>query len=75
VPAIGAEGEPGPAEVGALVVPAGAPEQLAALIGELLDDQPRLVALGEAARARVLEQFTWKRCGEQTLAAYEEALR
>ena len=30
---------------------------------------------GAAARANVIANFTWKQCGEATLAAYEDALR
>jgi hypothetical protein len=29
---------------------------------------------GQRARATVAAHFTWERCGQQTLAAYERAL-
>ncbi|HEY2769220.1 MAG TPA: glycosyltransferase [Solirubrobacteraceae bacterium] len=79
VPAIGARGEPGPAEIAAfgggieLVAP-GDPDALAALVGALLADSGRLEALSAAARATVVGEFTWERCGERTVAAYGAAL-
>lgn len=80
VPAIGAAGEPGPADIAAAgggieLVPARDPDALAARIGALLGDPGRLAALGEAARRTVAENFSWQRCGERTVAAYREALR
>ncbi len=77
IPAIGAAGEPGPAEIGPGVelVPPGDPAALAASIARLLGDPDALAALGRAARANVLERFTWARCGALTLAAYAEAAR
>lgn len=77
VPAIGARGEPGPAEIGTgieLVAPRD-PSALAATIGRLLGDPDALARLGRAARSTVLERFTWERCGELTVAAYAEASR
>ncbi len=79
VPAIGIEGEPGPAEIAACgggieLVPAHDPPALAATIQALLSDPERLRALSTAARATVAAHFTWRRCGEQTLAAYGEVL-
>ena len=32
-------------------------------------------ALGRQARANVEANFTWARCGQATVAAYEDALR
>jgi glycosyltransferase involved in cell wall biosynthesis len=77
VPAIGAAGEPGPAEIGPglELVPPGDPAALAATIARLLGDPAELAALAEAARANVLERFTWERCGRLTLAAYADAAR
>jgi teichuronic acid biosynthesis glycosyltransferase TuaC len=80
VPAIGSRGEPGPEEIAAagggirLVAP-GDPEALAAELRALLEDPPWRRELGRAARATVEASFTWPRCGEATVAAYEEALR
>lgn len=79
VPAIGTRGEPGPAEIAAcgggieLVAP-GNPAALAQAIGALLSDPDRLGALSAAARQTVAQSFSWKRCGERTVAAYGEAL-
>ena len=36
---------------------------------------PRLREAGQRARATVAAHFTWERCGTETLAAYEHALR
>ena len=79
VPAIGCRGEPGPEEIAAagdgfLLVPPGDIERLTQRIDELLSDPHRLREAGQRARATVAANFTWKRCGEQTLAAYEHVL-
>jgi len=76
VPAIGARGEPGPEEIaacggGMLLVPPGDPRALAAQIDAALKDP----GLRPAARANVEANFTWERCGRETVAAYEDALR
>jgi glycosyltransferase involved in cell wall biosynthesis len=58
---------------GVLVAPrSGA--ALAAGIARLLDDPAARRALGEAGRARVLANFTWKRAAERTLDVYREAI-
>jgi teichuronic acid biosynthesis glycosyltransferase TuaC len=80
VPAIGCRGEPGPEEIAAagdgfLLVPPGDIERLTQRIDELLSDPHRLREAGQRARASVAANFTWKRCGEQTLAAYAHVLR
>jgi teichuronic acid biosynthesis glycosyltransferase TuaC len=80
VPAIGCRGEPGPEEIaaagdGLVLVPPGDIERLTQRIDELLSDPHRLREIGQRARATVAANFTWERCGEQTLAAYEHALR
>ena len=80
VPAIGCRGEPGPEEIakagdGFMLVPPGDIERLTQRIDELLSDPQRLREAGQRARATVHAHFTWKRCGERTLAAYERALR
>jgi teichuronic acid biosynthesis glycosyltransferase TuaC len=80
LPAIGCRGEPGPEEIAAagdgfVLVPPGDIERLTQRIEELLRDPHRLREAGLRARATVAAHFTWERCGEQTLAAYEHALR
>jgi len=80
LPAIGCRGEPGPEEIAAagdgfLLVPPGDIERLTQRIDELLSDPRRLREAGQRARATVAAHFTWERCGEQTLSAYEQALR
>ncbi len=74
IPAIGAAGEPGPAEIGPgieLVAP-GDPPALAATIARVLADPDEL---GRAARANARTNFSWEACGARTLAAYAEAVR
>ena len=80
LPAIGCRGEPGPEEIAAagdgfMLVPPGDIERLTQRIDELLSDPQRLREAGRRARATVAAHFTWERCGEQTLAAYEHVLR
>ena len=79
VPAIGCRGEPGPEEIAAagdgfLLVPPGDIERLSQRIDELLSDPHRLREAAQRARATVAANFTWERCGAQTLAAYERVL-
>ncbi len=80
MPAIGCRGEPGPEEIaaagdGLVLVPPGDIERLTQRIDELLSDPHRLREARQRARATVAANFTWERCGEQTLEAYELALR
>ncbi|HEY3021486.1 MAG TPA: glycosyltransferase [Solirubrobacteraceae bacterium] len=77
MPAIGAAGEPGPQEIGdgLLCVAPGDVEALAGTLRDLLDDPAWRRDVGARARRTVLERFTWERCGRETVAAYEEALR
>ena len=80
IPAIGCRGEPGPEEIAAagdgfMLVPPGDIERLTQRIDELLSDPHRLREAGQRARATVAANFTWERCGEQTLAAYEHVLK
>ncbi len=80
MPAIGCRGEPGPEEIAAagdgfLLVPPGDIERLTQRIDELLSDPHRLRETGQRARATVAAHFTWERCGRETLAAYEHAVR
>jgi len=79
VPAIGTRGEDGPEEIaaaggGIALVPPRDPATLAGEIEALLGDPGRLLALGRTARATVEREFSWRRCGEQTVAAYAEAV-
>jgi teichuronic acid biosynthesis glycosyltransferase TuaC len=79
LPAIGCRGEPGPEEIAAagdgfVLVPPGDIERLTQRIDELLSDPRRLREAGQRARATVAANFTWERCGEETLAAYAQAL-
>ncbi len=79
VPAIGCRGEPGPEEIAAagdgfLLVPPGDIERLTQRIDELLSDPHRLREVGQRARASVAANFTWERCGEETVAAYRDVL-
>jgi glycosyltransferase involved in cell wall biosynthesis len=57
-----------------VLVPPGDIERLTQRIEELLSDGHRLREAGQRARATVAGSFTWERCGEQTLAAYRQAL-
>jgi glycogen synthase len=47
---------------------------LAAAVNLLMADPARRVAMGHAARARVLEHFTWRRIAELTLGFYRDLL-
>ena len=79
IPAIGCEGEPGPAEIaacgeGMLTVPPRDPAALASTLRALLDDEAERARLGAGARATVERSFSWRQCGVATVAAYEAAL-
>jgi teichuronic acid biosynthesis glycosyltransferase TuaC len=79
VPAIGARGEDGPEEIAAVgggieLVPALDVRSLADRIDALLRDGRNLDALGRAARDTVVREFTWEKCGADTVAAYQEAI-
>ncbi len=78
-PAIGCEGEDGPAEIaaageGIMLVPPRDPRALAQQIAGLLADQDGLERLRRAARGTVEKHFTWPRCGQETVQAYRDAL-
>jgi glycosyltransferase involved in cell wall biosynthesis len=80
IPAVGSRGEPGPEEIAACgggmrLVPPGDPEALAKELRTLLDDPRYRKEVGAAARANVEQNFTWERCGRETVRAYEDALR
>jgi teichuronic acid biosynthesis glycosyltransferase TuaC len=79
VPAIGCRDEDGPREIAAAgggieLVPPRDPRALAATIDALLTDPRRLVAMGSQARETVAREFTWERCGRETVAAYRDVL-
>ena len=58
-------------ETGFLVDPRDAAE-LRERIGQLLRDRSLAARLGQNARERVLEHFTWDACAKRCLAAYDE---
>ena len=79
VPALGCRGEDGPEEIaraggGIVLVARDDQAELTAAIAALLDHPDRRRALADAARATVAAQFTWARCGTETVRAYEAAL-
>jgi glycosyltransferase involved in cell wall biosynthesis len=79
VPAIGSRGQDGPEEIaaagdGIALVSPGDPRALADTIDALLSDAGKLAALRRAARDTVAREFTWERCGRETVTAYEEVL-
>ncbi|HET6871262.1 MAG TPA: glycosyltransferase [Solirubrobacteraceae bacterium] len=79
LPAIGSRGEGGPEDIAAagpgmiLVEPGDAPA-LAGVLDRLTADRSELARLGAAARETVAANFTWERCGVETVAAYRAAL-
>ncbi len=56
------------------LVPPGDPEILAATIAALLDDPNRRDRMGQAARKRAVEKFSWPAVAEKTAAAYEQVI-
>jgi glycosyltransferase involved in cell wall biosynthesis len=52
------------------LVPPGDVDALRDRLADLLDHPGRATAMGAAARARVLERFTWHVCAARCLAAY-----
>ncbi|HEY8865540.1 MAG TPA: glycosyltransferase [Solirubrobacteraceae bacterium] len=80
LPAIGGRGEGGPEDIaaaggGMVLVEPGDAAALARTIDDVLASPERLRALGESARETVRRSFTWARCGEATVAAYDRACR
>ncbi len=78
-PRSAARGEDGPEEIaaaggGIALVPPRDPAALAERIHTLLSDPAALAAIGRAARETVRRNFTWERCGAETVGAYREAL-
>lgn len=58
----------------ALCVPPGDADALAAAIREALDDDQLRDRVGAAGRARVAEQWSWKRTAERTISQYRALL-
>ncbi len=78
LPAIAAEGEPGPQEIlaaggGLTLVPPGNADALADEIDRLLSEPAALRAAAAAAGAAVERAFSWEACGAATVAAYGAA--
>jgi glycosyltransferase involved in cell wall biosynthesis len=78
LPAIGSRGEGGPEDIaaagpGMILVEPDDPGALATVLERLTADRSELARLGAAARATVAANFTWERCGTETVAAYAAA--
>ncbi|MCS7173065.1 MAG: glycosyltransferase family 4 protein [Armatimonadetes bacterium] len=58
-----------------LLVPPGDPERLAESVAALLLDPGRRADMGQAARDRVVREYTPHRVAQRTLEIYEEAMR
>jgi len=58
-----------------LLVPPGDVGALRAALQRLLADPDLRRRFGEAGRARIAEHFTWQQFGDETLRAYEDALK
>jgi glycosyltransferase involved in cell wall biosynthesis len=79
LPAIGSRGEGGPEDIaaagpGMILVAPDDPVALAAVLDQLSGDRAELARLGAAARETVAANFTWERCGIETVTAYRAAL-
>jgi glycosyltransferase involved in cell wall biosynthesis len=79
LPAIGSRGEGGPEDIaaagpGMILVDPDDPAGLASVLDRLTADRSELARLGAAARETVAANFTWERCGVETVAAYQAAL-
>jgi glycosyltransferase involved in cell wall biosynthesis len=79
LPAIGSRGEGGPEDIaaageGMVLVAPDDPGALAEVIERLSSDLVELRRLGAAARQTVAANFTWARCGAETVAAYRALL-
>jgi phosphatidylinositol alpha-mannosyltransferase len=55
-----------------VLVPPGEPEALAKAVVDLLGDEPRRQAMGEAARRVAAERYSWDEIGRRLAAVYEE---
>lgn len=79
LPAIGSRGEGGPEDIaaagpGMVLVSPDDPGELATVLDRLIGDPGELARLGAAARETVAANFTWERCGAETVAAYWDAI-
>ena len=79
LPAIGSRGEGGPEDIaaagdGMVLVAPDDPGGLARVLERLTGDRAELARLAAAARETVAANFTWERCGVETVAAYRAAL-
>jgi glycosyltransferase involved in cell wall biosynthesis len=79
LPAIGSRGEGGPEDIaaagpGMILVEPDDPAGLAATLARVTSNRAELARLGAAARETVAANFTWERCGVETVAAYRAAL-
>ena len=79
LPVIAVEDEGGPRDIaaagaGIVLVPRDDHRAVAEAIAAQLRDPVALAAHGAAARETVERHFTWERCGERTVTAYEHAL-
>ena len=80
LPAIGCRGEGGPEEIaalgeGMLLVPPGDVPALARAIEDAMVDAGHHARLSAAARGTAERHFSWRGCGEATVAAYGQALQ
>ena len=66
---VGEQGE------GGILVPARDPAALAFHIKGLLHDERRMEKMGELARKRIAENFTWEKAGRDIIQAYQETRR
>ncbi|MEM1189039.1 MAG: glycosyltransferase family 4 protein [Pseudomonadota bacterium] len=57
-----------------VVVPAADSDALASAIAELLESPERRRELGAAARARILERFSWTVCAREMVAYYRDVI-
>ncbi len=57
--------------IGALLVDPGDPDALASALGRVLDDPVFAQQLGDNARARVLENWSWHHTALRTVEQYE----
>ena len=64
----------GPEERAGLLVEPNDVDALALAIGQLLDDSAQREAMGDAARRRVLDRFTWRATASRTAQWYAETL-
>ncbi|MEQ8516797.1 MAG: glycosyltransferase family 1 protein, partial [Chromatocurvus sp.] len=57
-----------------LLVPAGNATALAQAVDTLLRDPARRTALGDAARRRIVDTFSWDICARDMVAYYRQVL-